>query len=103
MIALKYICPPWRRVEAKAFIRRSFLPPPFVGPEILLGITPDHLFEPPVQVMKRFIESHGFDVVSHYTYSRSDEISRKPFNRLYRRALLQGSNARFYARRRGGS
>jgi SAM-dependent methyltransferase len=64
------------------------------------GKTPDHLFEPPVGVMKRFIEAHGFDVVSHYTYSRSDEISRKPFNRLYRRALLQGSNARFYARPR---
>jgi SAM-dependent methyltransferase len=64
--------------------------------------TPDHLFEPTVPSMLRFLDRHGFDVVSHYTYSRSDETSRKPFNRLYRRRLLLGSNARFYARRRPG-
>ena len=64
--------------------------------------TPDHLFEPTVPSMLRFLDLHGFDVVSHYTYSRSDETSRKPFNRLYRRRLLLGSNARFYARRRPG-
>jgi SAM-dependent methyltransferase len=62
--------------------------------------TPDHLFEPTVPSMLRFLDRHGFDVVSHYTYSRSDETSRKPFSRLYRRRLLLGSNARFYARRR---
>jgi SAM-dependent methyltransferase len=62
--------------------------------------TPDHLFEPTVPSMLRFLDAHGFDVVSHYTYSRSDETSRKPWNRLYRRRLLLGSNARFYARRR---
>jgi SAM-dependent methyltransferase len=64
--------------------------------------TPDHLFEPTIPSMLRFLDRHGFDVVSHYTYSRSDETSRKPFNRLYRRRLLLGSNARFYARRRPG-
>jgi 2-polyprenyl-3-methyl-5-hydroxy-6-metoxy-1,4-benzoquinol methylase len=64
--------------------------------------TPDHLFEPPVRVLLRFIESHGFDVVSHYTYSRTDETSRKAFNRLYRRRLLLGSNTRVYARPRRG-
>jgi SAM-dependent methyltransferase len=65
--------------------------------------TPDHLFEPTVPSMLRFLDGHGFDVVSHYTYSRSDETSLRPFNRLYRRRLLLGSNARFYARRRPGS
>ncbi len=65
--------------------------------------TPDHLFEPTVPSMLRFLDRHGFDVVSHYTYSRSDETSRKPFNRLYRRRLLLGSNARFYARLRPGA
>jgi SAM-dependent methyltransferase len=64
--------------------------------------TPDHLFEPTIPSMLRFLDRHGFEVVSHYTYSRSDETSRKPFNRLYRRRLLLGSNARFYARRRPG-
>jgi 2-polyprenyl-3-methyl-5-hydroxy-6-metoxy-1,4-benzoquinol methylase len=64
--------------------------------------TPDHLFEPPIPVLLRFIESHGFDVVSYYTYSRTDETSRRPFNRLYRRRLLLGSNTRVYARPRRG-
>ncbi len=64
--------------------------------------TPDHLFEPTIPSMLRFLDAHGFEVVSRYTYSRSDETSRKPFNRLYRRRLLLGSNARFYARRRAG-
>jgi predicted SAM-dependent methyltransferase len=64
--------------------------------------TPDHLFEPTLPSMLRFLDAHGFDVVSHYTYSRSDETSRKLFSRLYRRRLLLGSNARFYARRRAG-
>jgi SAM-dependent methyltransferase len=62
--------------------------------------TPDHLFEPTVPSMLRFLDAHGFDVVSHYTYSRSDETSRRPWNRLYRRRFPLGSNARFYARRR---
>jgi 2-polyprenyl-3-methyl-5-hydroxy-6-metoxy-1,4-benzoquinol methylase len=65
--------------------------------------TPDHLFEPTIPSMLRFLDAHGFDVVSHYTYSRTDETSVRPFNRLYRRRLLLGSNARFYARRRKGS
>jgi SAM-dependent methyltransferase len=65
--------------------------------------TPDHLFEPPIPVMRRFIEAHGFDVVSCYTYSRTDETSARPFNRLYRRRLLLGSNTRFYARVRPAS
>jgi FtsP/CotA-like multicopper oxidase with cupredoxin domain len=56
-----------------------------------------------VPSMLRFLDAHGFDVVSHYTYSRSDETSLRPFNRLYRLRLLHGSNARFYARRRPGS
>ncbi len=64
--------------------------------------TPDHLFEPTLPATLRFLDRHGFDVVSRYTYSRSDETSRRPFNRLYRRGLLLGSNARFYARRRAG-
>jgi SAM-dependent methyltransferase len=65
--------------------------------------TPDHLFEPPIPVMRRFIEAHGFEVLSYYTYSRTDETSVKPFNRLYRRRLLLGSNTRFYARVRPAS
>jgi SAM-dependent methyltransferase len=64
--------------------------------------TPDHLFEPTIPSMLRFLDAQGFEVVSHYTYSRSDETSRKPFNRLYRRRLLLGANARFYARLRPG-
>lgn len=64
--------------------------------------TPDHLFEPTIPSMLRFLDARGFDVVSHYTYSRSDETSRRPFNRVYRRHLLLGANARFYARSRPG-
>lgn len=60
--------------------------------------TPDHLFEPTIPATLAFLDRHGFDVLSHYTYSRSDETSMKPFNRLYRRRLLLGSNSRFYAR-----
>lgn len=60
--------------------------------------TPDHLFEPTIPATLRFLDAHGFDVVSHYTYSRSDETSLKPFNRLYRRRLLLGSNSRYYCR-----
>lgn len=62
--------------------------------------TPDHLFEPTIPSMLRFLTAHGFEVVSYYTYSNSDETSSKPFNRLYRRRLLLGSNLRFYARPR---
>lgn len=64
------------------------------------GRTPDHLFEPTIPATLRFLEAHGFDVLSHYTYSRSDETSERPLNRLYRRRLLLGSNSRFYARAR---
>jgi SAM-dependent methyltransferase len=60
--------------------------------------TPDHLFEPTIPATLRFLEAHGFDVESHYTYSRSDETSLRPLNRLYRRWLLLGSNTRLYAR-----
>jgi 2-polyprenyl-3-methyl-5-hydroxy-6-metoxy-1,4-benzoquinol methylase len=62
--------------------------------------TPDHLFEPTIAATLRFLDDHGFEVESHYTYSRSDETSTRPFNRLYRRTLLLGSNTRFYARLR---
>ncbi len=65
--------------------------------------TPDHLFEPTIPATLRFLEAHGFDVVSYYTYSRSDETSAKLLNRLYRRRLLLGSNSRFYARVRSAS
>jgi SAM-dependent methyltransferase len=60
--------------------------------------TPDHLFEPTIPATIRFLDDHGFDVFSHYTYSRSDETSMKPFSRVYRRQLLLGANSRFYAR-----
>ena len=65
--------------------------------------TPDHLFEPTVPSMLRFLDAQGFEVLSHYTYSRSDETSSRPLNRLYRRRLLLGSNLRFYARVRSGA
>ncbi|HQR29222.1 MAG TPA: methyltransferase domain-containing protein [Anaeromyxobacteraceae bacterium] len=65
--------------------------------------TPDHLFEPPIPVLRRFVEAHGFEIVSCYTYSRSDETSEKPFNRLFRRRLLLGSNTRLHARRVPGT
>ncbi len=60
--------------------------------------TPDHLFEPTIPATMRFLDAHGIDVVSRYTYSRSDEASLKPFSRIYRRRLLLGANSRFYAR-----
>ncbi len=53
--------------------------------------------------MLRFLDAQGFEVLSHYTYSRSDETSSRPLNRLYRRRLLLGSNLRFYARVRSGA
>lgn len=60
--------------------------------------TPDHLFEPTIPSTLRFLAAHGFDVLSHYTYSRSDETSQSSFSRVYRRQLQLGSNSRFYAR-----
>jgi len=62
--------------------------------------TPDHLFEPPIPVLQRFLEAHGFEVLSTYTYSRKDETSRTPLNRLLRRRMPLGSNVRIIARRK---
>ncbi|MGH7532429.1 MAG: methyltransferase domain-containing protein [Gemmatimonadales bacterium] len=62
--------------------------------------TPDHLFEPTIPAMLRFFDAQGFDVLSYYTYSRSDAAARTLWGRIYRRYLKLGSNLRFYIRPR---
>jgi len=59
--------------------------------------TPDHLFEPTVKSMFNFIESNGFKVIKHYTYSRKDMDSSTLRGLFYNRFLKAGSNIRYFA------
>ncbi len=61
--------------------------------------TPDHLFEPSIRSMKHLCEINGFEILSHYTYSRKDPISGNFFSRIIQRNLKIGSNLRFYLKK----
>lgn len=60
--------------------------------------TPDHLFEPTIEGMRYFFARNGYDILSIYTYSRSDMDSSGWFARLFYRLLKGGSNIRVFAR-----
>jgi 2-polyprenyl-3-methyl-5-hydroxy-6-metoxy-1,4-benzoquinol methylase len=60
--------------------------------------TPDHLFEPTVRGMNFLLRNNGFQVLSIYSYSRSNMTARGPFAFLFNRVLKWGSNIRVYAR-----
>ncbi len=58
--------------------------------------TPDHLFEPTIQSMLRFISDNGFKVLDYYTYSRRNMAVDTVFDKIYNRKLKLGSNLRFF-------
>jgi 2-polyprenyl-3-methyl-5-hydroxy-6-metoxy-1,4-benzoquinol methylase len=64
--------------------------------------TPDHLFEPTVRAMRCLLRRNGFQVLSIYSYSRSNMTARGPLAFLFQRVLKWGSNIRVYARPAGG-
>ena len=58
--------------------------------------TPDHLFEPTVKSMKKFLESNNFKILDYFTYSRKDPASNSSFiSKLTNRNLHIGSNLSF--------
>ena len=58
--------------------------------------TPDHLFEPTVPSMLRFLKENNFEVLDYFTYSRKDPVSNSSFfSRLTNRNLHIGSNLSF--------
>jgi 2-polyprenyl-3-methyl-5-hydroxy-6-metoxy-1,4-benzoquinol methylase len=60
--------------------------------------TPDHLFEPTVRAMQYLLRHNGYEVLSIYSYSRSNMTARGPQAFLFQRKLKWGSNIRVYAR-----
>lgn len=58
--------------------------------------TPDHLFEPTPKSLKQFVLNNGFEILTAYTYSRSDSTSKKLINKILYRKLMLGSNIRIY-------
>jgi 2-polyprenyl-3-methyl-5-hydroxy-6-metoxy-1,4-benzoquinol methylase len=58
--------------------------------------TPDHIFEPTITSILRFISDNGYKVLEYYTYSRSDMDASTIFGKVYNRKLKLGSNLRFF-------
>jgi 2-polyprenyl-3-methyl-5-hydroxy-6-metoxy-1,4-benzoquinol methylase len=58
--------------------------------------TPDHLFEPSIPSILKFIDENGFEVLEYYTYSRRDMAAQTVFDKIYNRKLKLGSNIRFF-------
>lgn len=58
--------------------------------------TPDHLFEPTIPSILRFISDNGYKVLEYYTYSRRDMDASTFFGRIYNRKLKLGSNLRLF-------
>jgi SAM-dependent methyltransferase len=58
--------------------------------------TPDHLFEPTVPSMLRFLKQNNFNVLDYFSYSRKDPVSTgSPMSKLTNRSLHIGSNLSF--------
>jgi SAM-dependent methyltransferase len=58
--------------------------------------TPDHLFEPTVPSMLRFLSENNYAVLDFFSYSRKDPVSNgSPFSKLTNRTLHIGSNLSF--------
>ena len=58
--------------------------------------TPDHLFEPTVPSMLRFLKENNYEVLDYFSYSRKDPVSNGSFfSKLTNRGLHIGSNLSF--------
>jgi len=57
--------------------------------------TPDHLFEPTIPSMKRFLQAQGFRIITFHTYSRKRMSINSLTGRLYHKKLCLGSNMKF--------
>ena len=60
--------------------------------------TPDHLFEPTVKSMKKFVTENGYQILDYYSYSRKNMTARGGVAFLFNRWMYLGSNLRFYLR-----
>jgi 2-polyprenyl-3-methyl-5-hydroxy-6-metoxy-1,4-benzoquinol methylase len=60
--------------------------------------TPDHLFEPTIGSMLRFLNQNGFEVLHYKTYSRKKMVDNSAFGKWYNQKKCWGSNLRFYVR-----
>jgi len=60
--------------------------------------TPDHLFEPTVPSMLRFLDVNGFEVIHYKSYSRKKEVDRSAWGKWMHQKRYWGSNLRFYVR-----
>ena len=58
--------------------------------------TPDHLFEPTVPSMLRFLKENNYEVLDFFSYSRKDPVSnRSMMSKLTNRSMHIGSNLSF--------
>jgi 2-polyprenyl-3-methyl-5-hydroxy-6-metoxy-1,4-benzoquinol methylase len=58
--------------------------------------TPDHLFEPTVPSMLRFLKANNYEVLDYFTYSRKDPVSNGSIlSKFTNRVLHIGSNLSF--------
>jgi len=58
--------------------------------------TPDHLFEPTVPSMLRFLKKSNYEVLDYFSYSRKDPVSNgSPLSKFTNRFLHIGSNLSF--------
>jgi SAM-dependent methyltransferase len=58
--------------------------------------TPDHLFEPTVPSMLRFLDENGFAVIHYKTYSKKKMVDHSVFGKWFHQKMCWGSNLRFY-------
>jgi len=58
--------------------------------------TPDHLFEPTVPSMRRFLKENNYEILDYFTYSRKDPVSNGSImSKFTNRMLHIGSNLSF--------
>jgi SAM-dependent methyltransferase len=60
--------------------------------------TPDHLYEPTVRSMVRFLKENGFEVLNYKTYSRKKEVDNSLWGKLIHEKLYWGTNLRLFAK-----
>ena len=56
--------------------------------------TPDHLFEPHIEPMRRVLSENGFVIRDYETYSRKDLCNSKSSSKLRHTVLKIGTNLR---------
>ncbi len=58
--------------------------------------TPDHLFEPTLKSMKKFLKENNFKILDYFSYSRKDPVSNSSImSKIMNRNLHIGSNLSF--------